>query len=256
MSPLAEHHDGKFDKMSESELELYRLRHSMAHVMATAVMELYPGTKLGFGPPVENGFYYDFDFAEPVSAEDLPAIEKKMRSIINQKQPFEHSDLSVEEARKMMEDMGQVYKIELIDELRDKRNLDTVSIYRNGNFVDICEGPHVSLTSELPATAFKLDSVAGAYWRGDEKNAMLTRIYAFAFRTKDELKQYIARREEALKRDHRKLGQELDIFHICDEVGKGLPCGCPTAPCCGTSLKSWPRNTSSGMATSGFPRRK
>jgi len=227
MSPLAEQHEGKFDKMSESELELYRLRHSMAHVMATAVMELYPGTKLGFGPPVDNGFYYDFQFEEPISVEDLPAIEKKMRSIINQKQAFEHSELSIEDARKMMVEMDQDYKIELIDELRDLRKLDTVSLYRNGKFVDICEGPHVEMTSNLPATAFKLDSVAGAYWRGDEKNTMLTRIYAFAFKTKQELKQYIVQREEALKRDHRKLGQELDIFHICDEVGKGLPLWLP-----------------------------
>ncbi len=215
-----------FESMSEEELKLYKIRHSLAHVAAAAVMRLFPGTKLGFGPPIEHGFYYDFDLPKEISADDLPAIEKEMRKIINSNAEFIREDLPIEEVRKMMEDAGQTYKLELLDELESK-GLKTVSIYRTAEFVDVCEGPHVKSTKELPADGFKLDSIAGAYWRGSEENPMLTRIYGLAFPNKKALKEFLAMREEALKRDHRKLGKELEIFVISEEVGKGLPLWLP-----------------------------
>lgn len=207
--------------------DLYKMRHSLAHVMAQAVKSLFPGTLLGFGPPVENGFYYDFLFPEDaeVTDADLKRIEKEMRKIIDQHQEFSREDLSAAAALARIEAMEEPHKLEYAAELLDQH--DSLSFYTNGPFVDMCEGPHVESTRQLPKDAFKLDSLAGAYWRGDESNVMLTRIYGLAFPTKKELKEKQRQIEEAKKRDHRKLGKELGIFTISDEVGKGLPLWLP-----------------------------
>jgi threonyl-tRNA synthetase len=194
------------------------LRHSCSHVMAQAVKELWPKTKIAIGPSIENGFYYDFDKKDPFTEQDLKKIEKTMWRIINKKKPFSQSFLSREEAIKMFADLKEEYKVEIIKDLDD----DKVSIYKTGDkFVDLCKGPHVSDTGEIKA--FKLLSVAGAYWRGDEKKPMLQRIYGTCFPTKEELAEHLRLLEEAQKRDHRKLGTQLDLFHIYhDEAGAGL----------------------------------
>ena len=218
----------KVKDLSPQELKTYRVRHSLAHVLAHAVLDLYPGTQFGFGPPVEDGFYYDFQFPEgvKVGSEELEAIEAKMREILEADLEFKHYDLSIEEARKWTEEKGQPFKKELIEDL-EERGLEAVSFYESGDFIDVCEGPHVVSTKRLPRKAFKLDRVAGAYWKGSEDQPMLTRIYGLAFGNPKELKAFVRNREEALKRDHRKLGAELDIFHIEEEVGKGLPLWLP-----------------------------
>ncbi len=207
--------------------KLYKQRHSLSHILAQAVQQIRPGAKLGFGPPVDNGFYYDFILPEPITEEDFPDLEARMRKIIADKQVFEREDLSVADAISRLESMEEPHKIEYAKELVEKQNLDSLSFYTNGPFVDMCEGPHVENSRHIPADSFKLSSIAGAYWRGDEKNVMMTRIYAFAFENKKELKQYIAKRELALKRDHRKLGAQLEIYVIDDEIGKGLPLWLP-----------------------------
>ncbi len=206
---------------------LYKVRHSLAHVMAQAVKRLYPGTLLGFGPPIDDGFYYDFLFAEGVTVadEDLKRIEKEMRKIIDEKQLFEREDLDADAAIARIEAMGEPHKLEYARELL--RDHDSLSFYTNGPFVDMCEGPHVESTLELPKDGFKLSSLAGAYWRGDERNVMLSRIYAYAFPDKKQLKARIRAVEEAKRRDHRKLGRELGIFTISDDVGRGLPLWLP-----------------------------
>ncbi len=214
--------------------QLYRIRHSAAHVMAQAVLEFYPQAKYTIGPPVENGFYYDFDLPEPLSNEDLEKIEKRMRQIIAGGHAFVRKVLSADEARKVFAD--QLYKLELIDGL-EKGGLDEygnplaekpeISIYEHDTFTDLCRGPHVESTRQINPAAFKLMSIAGAYWRGDEHNKMLTRIYGTAWRTPDELKNYLKMLEEAKARDHRKLGKELEIFIYEDEVGPGLPLWLP-----------------------------
>lgn len=216
----------KVQHLSEDELELYQVRHSLAHVMADAVMQLYPGTKLGFGPPVENGFYYDFDLPESLNEDDLPKIEKLMKKIIRQDLEFVRENMTAESGAERIKTMGQPYKEELAEELI-KNEVDQISFYTHGSFTDVCEGPHVSRTGKIPKAAFKLDSVAGAYWRGDETNKMLTRIYGLAFLSKEELEEFIRLRRERMRRDHRKLGRELDIFHIDEDVGKGLPLWLP-----------------------------
>jgi threonyl-tRNA synthetase len=210
--------------------DLYRIRHSAAHVMAQAVVEFYPGTKYTIGPPVENGFYYDFELPQPLLEEDLPKIEKRMRQIIAGKHPFERKVVTAEEARQIFKD--QPYKLELIEGL-EKGGTDEygnpletrpdISVYRHDKFTDLCRGPHVDHTGKINPSAVKLMSVAGAYWRGDEKNKMLTRIYGTAWRTSQELEEYLHKLEEAKKRDHRKLGKDLEIFFFDDEVGPGLP---------------------------------
>src|SRR5919199_1721390 len=193
---------------------LYVLRHSTAHAMAQAVLELYPGSKLTIGPPVENGFYYDIDVAGRITDEDLPRIEEKMREIVARDLPIEREEVSKAEAEALYED--NPYKLEIICDLED----GDISIYRQGEFYDLCRGPHVPSTGALGA--FKLQSVAGAYWRGDENNPMLTRIYGIAWPTEKELKAYLRRLEEAKQRDHRKLGRELDLFGVSEAVGPGL----------------------------------
>lgn len=214
--------------------QLYKIRHSAAHIMAQAVLEFFPGTKITIGPPVENGFYYDFDMPQAVTAEELEKIEKRMRSIIQAGHEFKKRVVSADEAREIFKD--QPYKLELIDGL-EKGGLDEygnplkekpeISIYQHDTFTDLCRGPHVENTRKINPTAFKLMSIAGAYWRGDENNKMLTRIYGTAWEKPDELKQYLQMLEEAKKRDHRKLGKELDIFIFDDEVGPGLPLWMP-----------------------------
>ena len=207
-------------------MELEQIRHSLSHVMAQAVTELYPGVKVAIGPAIDTGFYYDFEFPTGVtlSTDDLPKIEEKMKEILKSKQTFVREELSIEEAKKMFAD--QKYKVELIEDLA-KNGETKVSIYKNETngelkFVDLCRGPHVDSTDELPSDAFKLSKVAGAYWRGDENREMLTRIYALAFADKAALEEHLNFLVEAEKRDHRKLGKELELFHIDEMVGKGL----------------------------------
>ena len=204
---------------------IYKLRHSLAHIMAQAVLEIRPKAKLAFGPPVDNGFYYDFDFGDqPVGEGDLEEIENRMRAIIKQKQPFERKDMSLEEAEAVLGETDQKYKIEYARELVEKgvAKAGQLSFYTSGPFLDMCEGPHLDHSGEAPKQCFKLDRISGSYWRGDEKNPMLTRIYGLAFESKQALKAYEAFVEEAKKRDHRKLGVELDLFSLHPE-GPGFP---------------------------------
>jgi threonyl-tRNA synthetase len=184
--------------------------------MAQAVKELYPGVKFGIGPAIENGFYYDFEFNSPLSLEDLPKIEKRMKDLIKQNIPFEKKEFSKKEAKEIFKD--QPYKLELIGEIPE----ETVTIYESGSFADLCRGPHIKSSKEINPNAFKLEKTAGAYWKGSEKNHMLTRIYGFAFEKREELDDFMKKQSEAEKRDHRKLGKELDLFHIDENVGVGL----------------------------------
>lgn len=194
-----------------------KIRHSLSHIMAQAVLEFYPKAKLGFGPAIDNGFYYDFQLTKPIEPADLEKIENKMREIIAQKQKFEKEEISKIKAKKLF--AGQPYKLELISELKEK----TIGTYSNGGFVDICKGPHVKNTSEINPLSFKLSKIAGAYWKGNEKNKMLTRIYGLAFETEKELQDYLKMMEEAEKRDHRKIGREQKLFTLSELVGAGLP---------------------------------
>ena len=206
---------------------LYRIRHSLAHVMAQAVLEMRKGSTLGFGPPIDNGFYYDFILTSPIAEVDFPDLERRMRRILKKGQRFEHEELPIAAAFERLGDMQEPYKREYAAELVDKQELDRLSFYRNGPFLDMCEGPHVETTRDIPRDAFKLRSVAGAYWRGDANNVMMTRIYAWAFATKDELDAAVAEYELAQQRDHKKLGPELDLFAFDDAVGRGLPLWLP-----------------------------
>jgi threonyl-tRNA synthetase len=221
--------------------QLYKIRHSAAHVMAQAVLELYPDAKIAIGPPIDTGFYYDFDLGKDeqgrqrtFSPEDLEQIEKRMRQIIAGRHPFVFQEVSADEARQLFHD--QPYKLELIDGL-DKGEVDeygnevsekpVISTYRQDSFEDLCRGPHVEHTGQIPPDGLKLMNVAGAYWRGDEANPMLQRIYGTAWRNKKELNEHLQMLEEAKKRDHRKLGRDLDIFVFDEEVGPGLPLWLP-----------------------------
>ena len=195
-------------------MNLEALRHSASHIMADAVQSLYPGTKLGIGPAIDNGFYYDFDRKEPFTPDDLAKIEKKMEAIIKADEPFKKESISKKEAQKVFK--KETYKLELINELKD----DQISVYKHGKFVDLCKGPHIESTGQVKA--FKLLSIAGAYWRGNENNPMLQRIYGTAFATDKDLRKHLKLLEEAKKRDHRKLGKELGYFTIQDEIGAGL----------------------------------
>ncbi|MEN0063700.1 MAG: threonine--tRNA ligase [Myxococcota bacterium] len=217
---------GHFDSESDKD-ELYRVRHSLAHVLAQAVLEMRPGATLGFGPPIADGFYYDFILPEPITEEDFPALEKKMKQIIKKGQAFEREELGRDEAFDRLKEMGEPYKAEYAEELFENRGIETLSFYRNGPFLDMCEGPHVEHTRQLPKGAFKLRSVAGAYWRGNSENVMMTRLYAWAFLTKEDLEAHVKAWKAAQARDHKKLGKELDIFVMDDEVGKGLPLWLP-----------------------------
>lgn len=208
---------------------LYRIRHSAAHIMAQAVLEKFPDGKVAIGPAIEDGFYYDFDLPRPLTPEDLESIEKRMRGIIQSGVNFERKVVSADEAKQLFHD--QPFKLELIEglesgELDDDGNpvseKPEISIYSQGGFTDLCRGPHVENSRQINPSAIKLMNVAGAYWRGDEKRPMLQRIYGTAWSKPEELKDYLWRIEEAKKRDHRKIGQELDLFSVNDEVGAGL----------------------------------
>ena len=225
-----------------AESELYRKRHSAAHVMAEAVVSCFPDVKLAIGPPIEDGFYYDFDLGEDENGKprtftpaDLEEIEQKMKALLKSNAPFEHSTMTIDEAREFFAD--QPYKLELIDDLaagKEDENgnpitapASEVSIYRQRDFVDLCRGPHVGYTKQIKANAVKVLRSSGAYWRGDENNAQLQRIYATAWDNRTELDDYLNRLEEAKKRDHRRLGKQLRLFHISPLVGSGLPLWLP-----------------------------
>jgi threonyl-tRNA synthetase len=209
----ADDHTIPFADLTPDE-RLFRMRHSAAHVLAEAVLELFPEAKYAIGPPVDNGFYYDFDLPRPLNPDDLVALEKRMRESVKKKLPIHGEQISKERAREVFKD--QPYKLELIDGIDD----ETVGHFRHGDFQDLCRGGHTENTGQLGA--FKLDRVAGAYWRGNEKNPMLQRVYGLLFATKDELAAYEHQREEAEKRDHRRLGRELDLFHL-DPIAPGSP---------------------------------
>lgn len=218
--------DGKHKEYavnSKEGLEIYR--HSTSHIMAQAVKELFKDAKITIGPSIEDGFYYDFDLPHPFTPSDLENIEKRMLEIIKADKPFIREEMDKEDAIRFFEKQGEIYKIELIREIPSPLNTcgdkdEKVSLYKHDNFVDLCRGPHLPSTGWVKA--FKLLSIAGAYWRGNEKNKMLQRIYGTAFPTKKELDEYLNRLEEAKKRDHRKLGKELDLFSINDDIGAGL----------------------------------
>jgi len=192
-------------------------RHSASHILAQAVKRLYPKVKLGIGPAIENGFYYDFEFEQPISAADLDRIEQEMEKIIREKLPLKRAVLSREEAEKLFKEQGENYKVELINDLPEGA---LISVYMQGDFIDLCAGPHLPHTGKVKAV--KLNSLAGAYWRGDEKNPMLQRIYGTAFPSREQLHKYLELLEEAKKRDHRKLGRDLELFSLHDE-GPGFP---------------------------------
>ncbi len=196
---------------------LSEIRHSFSHVMAEAVLQMFPGAKLAIGPAIEDGFYYDFDLPRPLKIEDLSTLEEKMREIVAARHPFTRKSISRKEARSLFKD--QPYKLELIQDLPEGEEIST---YTQDTFTDLCRGPHVKSTAELSPDAFKLTKVAGAYWRGDEKNAQLQRIYGTAWESKKDLEAHLKRMEEIEKRDHRRLGKELDLFSTHEEAGAGL----------------------------------
>ena len=239
----------------EDEQNVMKMRHTLSHVLAAALVEMYPGVQFGVGPATATGFYYDIDLSEVKDAEgnvmkitdaDLPKIQKKMYSIINKKFELVYSEKSREEALAWAKENHQKYKVELIEDLPES---EIISFYQLGDFTDLCKGPHVENTGKVGA--FKLIKVAGAYWRGDEKREMLTRIYGVAFETEEELKEYLQRLEEAKARDHRKLGKELDLFSFSELVGAGLPLFSPR----GTVLRDVLTNYSLSLrAKHGFER--
>lgn len=239
----------------EDEQNVMKMRHTLSHVLAAALVEMYPGVQFGVGPATATGFYYDIDLSEVKDAEgnvmkitdaDLPKIQKKMYSIINKKFELIYSEKSREEALAWAKENHQKYKVELIEDLPES---ETISFYQLGDFTDLCKGPHVENIGKVGA--FKLIKVAGAYWRGDEKREMLTRIYGVAFETEEELKEYLQRLEEAKARDHRKLGKELDLFSFSELVGAGLPLFSPR----GTILRDVLTNYSLSLrARCGFER--
>lgn len=212
--------------MKEQFDQLYKVRHSLAHIMAQAVLKIRPNAKLGFGPPIDTGFYYDFLFDSPVTDQDFAEIEKLMRKIIAERQEFSQKARPGPEAVKYLNERGEPFKAEYCEELLSGGETE-IGFFTNGPFEDMCRGPHVKHTGEVPPDCFKLDSVAGAYWRGDEKNVQMTRLYALAFNNRKELDEFIHKRELAKQRDHRKLGKELELFTIVDEVGPGLPLWLP-----------------------------
>src|SRR5918997_3702048 len=207
---------GEFEVVTkDSPAGLEVLRHSTAHAMAQAILELYPGSKLTLGPPIENGFFYDIEVAGHLTDEDLPRIEERMREIVARDLPIEREEVSKAEVESLYRD--NPYKLEIIRDLDD----GDISVYRQGDFFDLCRGPHVPSTGSLGA--FRLQNIAGAYWRGDEHNPMLTRVYGTAWPTEKQLKAYLRRLEEARARDHRKIGKDLDLFTFSPDVGAGIP---------------------------------
>ncbi|HNV43668.1 MAG TPA: threonine--tRNA ligase [Exilispira sp.] len=200
---------------------LEKRRHSLSHILAMAVQKLYPQAKLGIGPAIDNGFYYDFDLDVTFSESDLVNIEQLMREIIKENLSFTRETLPIDEAKEIFKRKGELFKVELIEDLK-QRGEKEVSIYKTSDWFDLCKGPHVNSTSDISLEGLKLDRVSGAYWKGDEKNKMLQRIYGLYFNSKKELEDYVNWREEAKKRDHRKIGKEMDLFSLHDEAGAGL----------------------------------
>ena len=232
--------------------KLYKIRHSAAHVMAQAVTDMFPpgDAKIAIGPPIEDGFYYDFDLPRPLATDDFPEIEKRMRQIIATRAQFVRKEVSAAEARTQFG--GQPYKLELIDGLEQGgqdeygnplKEKPAISFYIDGPFVDLCRGPHVEHTGQINPSAFKLTSIAGAYWRGSEKNKMLTRVYGTAWENAKQLEEYLHRIEEAKKRDHRKLGRELGLFYFSDDIGPGLPLFAPKGEILRHLMESYVRET-------------
>ena len=208
----------------EKHYKIEILRHSLSHILATAVYEMFPDAKFGIGPSIENGFYYDFDLPRTLIPEDLEIIADKMKKIIKANFKFEKKDISITEALKDFKKAKQPYKLELIKDIRKENfRAKNVRIFKTGPFVDLCSGPHIEFTGKVNPKSFKLTKISGAYWKGSEKNKMLQRIYGVAFETPKELRQHLAMMEEAEKRDHRKLGKELDLFCFSNLVGPGLP---------------------------------
>ena len=227
----------------------YRLRHSAAHVMAEAVLEMFPEGKIAIGPPIEDGFYYDFDLPRSLTPDDLAEIEERMRRIVKGDYPFQYREVSADQARALFND--QPYKLELIEGLAKGQDeygesgsgSQVISTYKHDTFEDLCRGPHVARTGEIAPDAFKLLNVAGAYWRGDEKRPMLQRIYGTAWNSKQELESYLHRLEEARRRDHRKLGKELGLFYFSEDVGPGLPLFTPKGEMLRHTMESYVRET-------------
>jgi len=212
--------------MSTDKPTLEEKRHSLAHILAQAVLDMFPEAKLGVGPAIDNGFYYDFELPRTLIPEDLPILEKKMKHIIKQNQEFTSEMEPVDDAIKFLKKIKQSYKVELAEGFKEEGNTE-LSFHRNGPFVDLCRGGHIKSTNQVPVNSFNLDRIAGAYWKGDEKNPMLQRIYGLAFEKAEELEEYLAMRREAEKRDHRKLGKELELFAFNEDVGPGLPLWLP-----------------------------
>ena len=217
-------------------------RHTAAHIMAQAMVRLYgPGVKYTIGPALmedfQYGFYYDFDLPQPITAEDLPKVEAEMKKIVDEKIPTQRVEMPVDQAKQQMADLGQPYKVEMIDDLVKNEGVASVSFYRQGEFIDMCRGPHMPDTGKLKA--FKLLTTAGAYWRGDESKKMLTRVYGVAFFDKKQLEEHLVRVEEARKRDHRVIGKQLGLFLISDQVGPGLPLWMPKGAIIRTQLQAW-----------------
>lgn len=211
-------------KKDELNYNIDAKRHSLAHILAAAVLEMFPEAKFGIGPVIENGFYYDFDLPRTLIPEDLPIIEEKMLKIIKNNFPIEKREINHDKALELFKKAGQNYKLEILGE---EAKSEKVTLYKIGHFVDLCRGPHTDSTGEIDPESFKLAKIAGAYWRGNEKNKMIQRIYGVAFENKNELAQFLKMQEEAEKRDHRKLAEQLDLFMISEEVGKGLPLWLP-----------------------------
>ncbi len=216
-------HSGEIERDSQ----LYRMRHSLSHILAQAVLDMRPGSTLGFGPPIRDGLYYDFILSAPVTEEDFPELEKRMKKILKRGSRFDREELEYDAAMQRLDDMNEPYKREYAEELFVKHNLKTLSFYRNGPFLDMCEGPHVNTSKEIPRDAFKIRNVAGAYWRGNADNIMMTRIYVWAFSSKEILDNHVDSYLLALERDHKKLGRELGIYTIDNDIGKGLPLWLP-----------------------------
>ena len=212
--------------MSDKAPTLHEKRHSLAHIMAQAVLDMFPEANLAIGPDIDNGFYYDFELPRTLIPEDLPIIEKKMKHIIKQNQKFEKYHEPIDKAMEFLKSTKQDFKVELAADLKEGGEKE-LSFYKNGTFVDMCRGPHVESTGKINPKTFKLSKIAGAYWRGDEKRPMLQRIYGLAFDTPEELQEYLEMMKEAEKRDHRKLGKEMELFTFDENVGPGLPLWLP-----------------------------
>ncbi len=222
-----------------SSINLEHKRHSLAHLLAAAVLNLYPNTKQAIGPAIENGFYYDFDFTEPISDSELSKIKAEMRKILKSWKEFSGKEVTADEARQIFK--NNPYKLELIEEIIAKN--EPITLYTSGDYTDLCRGGHVENAKEIKPDSFTLTSIAGAYWRGDEKNKQLTRIYGLAFDTKEELQAHEKMLEEAKKRDHRMLGEKLDLFHFDESIGKGLPLWLPKGNIIKEQLENWAKET-------------